>query len=90
MNAVLETASPLQPRRHRINLPHGASFHRAGLRAKIAAVHVPGKPAHEARKETVALFATLWATPAGSPTKRSWPMAAVLLAPAVSLISKTI
>ena len=56
MNAVLETASPLQPRRHRINLPHGASFHRAGLRAKIAAVHVPGKPAHEARKETVALF----------------------------------
>ena len=31
-------------------------FHRAGLRAKIAALHVEGKPAVEARKETVALF----------------------------------
>jgi [protein-PII] uridylyltransferase len=56
MSAMLETAPPVQPRRHRITLPHGVYFHRAGLRAKIAALHVEGKPAVEARKETVALF----------------------------------
>ncbi|TPV99542.1 MAG: Bifunctional uridylyltransferase/uridylyl-removing enzyme [Beijerinckiaceae bacterium] len=53
---MLETAPPVPPRRHRITLPHGVYFHRAGLRAKIAALHVEGKPAVEARKETVALF----------------------------------
>jgi len=56
MSAMLETAPPVPPRRHRITLPHGVYFHRAGLRAKIAALHVEGKPAVEARKETVALF----------------------------------
>jgi [protein-PII] uridylyltransferase len=56
MSAMLETAPPVLPRRHRITLPHGVYFHRAGLRAKIAALHVEGKPAVEARKETVALF----------------------------------
>ena len=53
---MLETAPPVPPRRHRITLPHGVYFHRAGLRAKIAALHVEGRPAVEARKETVALF----------------------------------
>ena len=53
---MLETAPPVPPRRHRITLPHGVYFHRAGLRAKIAALHVEGKPAVEARKEAVALF----------------------------------
>src|ERR1700730_17185606 len=56
MSTMLETAPPVPPRRHRITLPHGVYFHRAGLRAKIAALHVEGKPAVEARKETVALF----------------------------------
>jgi [protein-PII] uridylyltransferase len=56
MSAMLERAPPVLPRRHRITLPHGVYFHRAGLRAKIAALHVEGKPAIEARKETVALF----------------------------------
>jgi [protein-PII] uridylyltransferase len=56
MSAMLETAPPVPPRRHRITLPHGVYFHRAGLRAKIAALHVEGRPAVEARKETVALF----------------------------------
>jgi len=65
-------------------------FPSRGLRAKIAAVHVPGKPAHEARKETVALFRDALGHARGLATKRSSLMAAVLLAPAVSLISKTI
>jgi [protein-PII] uridylyltransferase len=56
MNALLETAPPVRPRRNRTNLPHGPYFQRAGLRAKIAAIHAQGKPAHEARKETVGLF----------------------------------
>jgi [protein-PII] uridylyltransferase len=56
MNAMLETGSPVQPRRPRVNLPHGAYFQKAGLRAKIAALFAEGKPAHEARQETVALF----------------------------------
>jgi [protein-PII] uridylyltransferase len=56
MNAMLETASPVQLRRYRTNLPQGAYFHRAGLRAKIAALHAGGEPAHVARQQTVALF----------------------------------
>jgi [protein-PII] uridylyltransferase len=56
MNAMLETASPVQPRRYRTNLPHGAYFHRAGLRAKIAALHAGGEPAHVVRHQAVALF----------------------------------
>ncbi|MGC2223165.1 MAG: bifunctional uridylyltransferase/uridylyl-removing protein, partial [Methylocella sp.] len=56
MNAMLETTSPVQPRRYRIALPHGAYFHRAGLRAKIAALHAGGEPAHAVRPQTVALF----------------------------------
>ena len=56
MNAMLETASPVHPRRYRIDLPHGAYFHCAGLRAEIAALHAGGEPAHVARQQTVALF----------------------------------
>ena len=56
MNAMLDTASPVETRRHRINLPHGAFFHRAALRAKIAAVHAGGEPAQVVRQQTVALF----------------------------------
>ncbi|MGB8899997.1 MAG: hypothetical protein WCC90_12540, partial [Methylocella sp.] len=56
MNAMLETTSPVQPRRYRIALPHGAYFHRGGLRAKIAALHAGGEPAHAVRPQTVALF----------------------------------
>jgi [protein-PII] uridylyltransferase len=56
MNAMLETAPPVNPRRQGNALPHGVSFHGAALRGKIAALHVEGKPADEARKQTVALF----------------------------------
>ena len=56
MSAMLETVPPVKPRRQRINLPHGAYFHRAGLRAKIAALHAGGAPAQAVRKETIALF----------------------------------
>ncbi|MGH6853684.1 MAG: [protein-PII] uridylyltransferase, partial [Methylocella sp.] len=56
MNAMLETAAPVHPRRYRINLPPGAYFHGAGLRAKIAALHAGGQPAHSVRQQTVALF----------------------------------
>ena len=56
MNVMLDTASPVQPRRSRINLPHGAYFHRASLRAKIAALHAGGEPTHVVRQQTVALF----------------------------------
>jgi [protein-PII] uridylyltransferase len=56
MNAMLETAPPVNPRRQGNALPHGVSFHGAALRGKIATLHVEGKPADEARKQTVALF----------------------------------
>jgi [protein-PII] uridylyltransferase len=56
MNAMLETAPPVNPRRQGNALPHGVSFHGAALRGKIAALHVERKPADEARKQTVALF----------------------------------
>ena len=56
MNAMLETASPVRPRRYRINLPQGAYFQRADLRAEIAALQAGGAPADTVRKETVALF----------------------------------
>jgi [protein-PII] uridylyltransferase len=56
MNATAIPAAPVQRRRHRIKLPYEAYFHSAGLRAKIAALHAGGIPAHSVRKEAVALF----------------------------------
>ncbi len=56
MNAMIETAPGVEPRRQGLNLPHGAYFEPAGLRAKVAVLHAAAAPAHELRKETVALF----------------------------------
>ncbi|MGH6840360.1 MAG: [protein-PII] uridylyltransferase, partial [Methylocella sp.] len=53
---MLETALPVPLRRQRINLPQGAYFPGAGLRAKIAALHAGGEPAQVARQQTVAFF----------------------------------
>ncbi|HEY8031539.1 MAG TPA: [protein-PII] uridylyltransferase [Methylocella sp.] len=53
---MLETVPRVKPRRQRVNLPHGAYFHRAGLHAKIAALHAGRAPAQAVRKETIALF----------------------------------
>jgi len=56
MTLPLDTAPMVRPRRPRSSLPHGAYFQRAGLRAKIAALHAEHRPAQEIRRETVALF----------------------------------
>ncbi len=56
MNVLLETVSPGRPRRNRMNLPHGAYFHRANLCAELVALHSGGEPPHVIRKEVVTLF----------------------------------
>jgi [protein-PII] uridylyltransferase len=56
MNARLESALQVQPQRQRISLSHKDYFPRAGLQAKIAALHAGSATAHAARRETIALF----------------------------------
>lgn len=55
MKATLETAPPGLSRRSGLGSPLN-DFDRLGLRARIVALHAQGRPAQEARKETVALF----------------------------------
>ncbi|MCI0737029.1 MAG: [protein-PII] uridylyltransferase [Beijerinckiaceae bacterium] len=56
MNARPETALSAERRPQRINLPQGAYFHRAGLRARIAAAHAGGLPVQAARRDSLAHF----------------------------------
>ncbi|MCI0601199.1 MAG: bifunctional uridylyltransferase/uridylyl-removing protein, partial [Beijerinckiaceae bacterium] len=56
MSVSSETALPVERWPHRINLPQGALFHCAGLRAKIAALHARDLPAHAISKDALAHF----------------------------------
>ncbi|WOJ90586.1 [protein-PII] uridylyltransferase [Methylocapsa polymorpha] len=53
---MLDTVSPARRRRSRMILPQTALIDRAGLRAKLAALHAGGEPAADLRKNVIALF----------------------------------